>query len=71
MMSKVMEGVRLLEVADWGFVPSAAAVLGDWGADGAKNVMSPRPTFKRATVASVSEKCENDCDGKVQGPHPA
>ncbi len=32
-MPNVMEGVRLLEVADWGFVPSAAAVLGDWGAD--------------------------------------
>jgi crotonobetainyl-CoA:carnitine CoA-transferase CaiB-like acyl-CoA transferase len=32
-MRKIMEGVRLLEVADWGFVPSAATVLGDWGAD--------------------------------------
>jgi crotonobetainyl-CoA:carnitine CoA-transferase CaiB-like acyl-CoA transferase len=32
-MQKVMEGIRLIEVADWGFVPSAATVLADWGAD--------------------------------------
>ena len=31
-MTNVMAGVRVLEVADWGFVPSAATVLGDWGA---------------------------------------
>jgi crotonobetainyl-CoA:carnitine CoA-transferase CaiB-like acyl-CoA transferase len=29
----VLAGVRVIEVADWGFVPSAATVLGDWGAD--------------------------------------
>ncbi len=32
-MRDVLAGVRVLEVADWGFVPSAATVLGDWGAD--------------------------------------
>ena len=32
-MQQVMEGIRLIEVADWGFVPSAATVLADWGAD--------------------------------------
>jgi crotonobetainyl-CoA:carnitine CoA-transferase CaiB-like acyl-CoA transferase len=32
-MRQILEGVRLVEVADWGFVPSAATVLGDWGAD--------------------------------------
>jgi crotonobetainyl-CoA:carnitine CoA-transferase CaiB-like acyl-CoA transferase len=32
-MEPVMNGVRVLEVADWGFVPSCATVLGDWGAD--------------------------------------
>lgn len=31
-MPPVLEGVRVLEVADWGFVPSCATVLGDWGA---------------------------------------
>lgn len=32
-MATVLDGVRVLEVADWGFVPSAAAALGDWGAE--------------------------------------
>lgn len=32
-MHKVMEGVRVLEVAAWTFVPAAGAVLADWGAD--------------------------------------
>jgi crotonobetainyl-CoA:carnitine CoA-transferase CaiB-like acyl-CoA transferase len=29
----VLDGVRVLEVAEQGFVPSAAAILADWGAD--------------------------------------
>ena len=28
-----MSGVRVLEVAQWTFVPAAGAVLADWGAD--------------------------------------
>jgi len=32
-MDKVLQGVRVLEVAQWWFVPSAGAVLADWGAD--------------------------------------
>ena len=28
-----LEGIRVLEVAMYGFVPSAGAVLGEWGAD--------------------------------------
>ncbi len=32
-MGDVLAGVRVLEVAEQGFVPSAAAVLADWGAD--------------------------------------
>lgn len=32
-MHQVMEGVRVLEVAAWTFVPAAGAVLADWGAD--------------------------------------
>ena len=29
----VLDGVKVLEVAEQGFVPSAAAILADWGAD--------------------------------------
>src|SRR5215831_3814314 len=32
-MTDVLAGIRVVEVADWGFVPSAATVLGDWGAE--------------------------------------
>ncbi|MGY8804965.1 MAG: CoA transferase, partial [bacterium] len=32
-MKDVMKGVRVLEVAQYTFVPSAGAVLADWGAD--------------------------------------
>ena len=30
---QTMEGIRVLEVAQWWFVPSAGAILSDWGAD--------------------------------------
>src|SRR5262245_47137624 len=32
-MLSVLEGVRVLEVAEHGFVPSAGTVLADWGAE--------------------------------------
>ena len=32
-MTRPLEGIRVLEVAMYGFVPSAGAVLGEWGAD--------------------------------------
>src|ERR1041385_4915069 len=32
-MTSVLDGVRVIEVADWGFVPSAGTVLSDWGAE--------------------------------------
>jgi crotonobetainyl-CoA:carnitine CoA-transferase CaiB-like acyl-CoA transferase len=33
MQQDVLAGVRILEVAQWWFVPASAAVLADWGAD--------------------------------------
>ena len=32
-MEPVLEGVKVIELAEWAFVPSAGAVLADWGAD--------------------------------------
>jgi crotonobetainyl-CoA:carnitine CoA-transferase CaiB-like acyl-CoA transferase len=32
-MGRVLEGIRVIEVAQWWFVPSGGAVLADWGAD--------------------------------------
>src|SRR5262249_14901223 len=40
-MATVLNGVRVVEVADWGFVPSAGTALGDWGAEVVK-VEHPR-----------------------------
>src|SRR6202012_6150281 len=37
LMRKPLDGVRVLEVAQFTFVPSAGAGLADWGADGGKN----------------------------------
>src|SRR5207247_1297654 len=31
-MATVLDGITVVEVADWGFVPSAGTALGDWGA---------------------------------------
>ena len=32
-MARPLDGIKVLEVAQWWFVPAAGAVLGDWGAD--------------------------------------
>src|SRR2546429_5253648 len=32
-MTKVMQGVRILEVAEHTFVPAASALMSDWGAE--------------------------------------
>jgi crotonobetainyl-CoA:carnitine CoA-transferase CaiB-like acyl-CoA transferase len=32
-MEPMLEGIKVVELAEWGFVPSAAAVLCDWGAE--------------------------------------
>ena len=32
-MPQVMKGVRVLEIAQFTFVPAAGAILADWGAD--------------------------------------
>ena len=32
-MLKVLDGIRMLEVAEWFFVPGAGTVLADWGVD--------------------------------------
>ena len=32
-MTEVMQGIRILEVAEQTFVPAASAILAEWGAD--------------------------------------
>lgn len=51
-MVKVMEGIRVLEVASWTFVPAAGAVLADWGADVIKIEHPQHPDPQRALQIS-------------------
>jgi crotonobetainyl-CoA:carnitine CoA-transferase CaiB-like acyl-CoA transferase len=49
-VTKVMEGIRVLELASWMFVPAAGAVLADWGADVIKIEHPQRPDPQRSLV---------------------
>jgi crotonobetainyl-CoA:carnitine CoA-transferase CaiB-like acyl-CoA transferase len=42
-MSGTMDGIRVIELATWAFVPTAGAVLADWGADVIKVEHPDRP----------------------------
>jgi crotonobetainyl-CoA:carnitine CoA-transferase CaiB-like acyl-CoA transferase len=58
-MADVLAGVRVLEVAEQGFVPSGAAVLADWGADVVK-IERPegdglRAVMKQGLVAQTGD----------------
>lgn len=46
-----MKGVRVLEVAQWTFVPAAGAVLADWGADVIKVEHTRAPATPSAACA--------------------
>ena len=50
-MTKVMQGIRVLEIAEFGMVPTAAAVLSDWGADVIKVEHAVRGDPTRGLVA--------------------
>src|SRR3954447_10416411 len=51
-MTAVMEGVRILEVAEHTFVPAASALLSDWGADVIKIEHVERGDAMRGLAAS-------------------
>jgi crotonobetainyl-CoA:carnitine CoA-transferase CaiB-like acyl-CoA transferase len=59
-MTKVMKGIRVLEVAQFTFVPAAGAILADWGADVIKVEHPVRGDTQRGmiTIGDV----ENDPD---------
>ena len=52
MPSKPMEGIRVLEVAQFTFVPAAGAVLADWGADVIKIEHAVRGDAMRGLASS-------------------
>ena len=51
-MRNVLEGVRLIEVAEWFFVPGAGTVMADWGADVIKIEHPTRGDPLRGLVSS-------------------
>ena len=58
-MTQVMEGVRVLEVAQFTFVPAAGAVLADWGADVIKIEHPVRGDTQRGFLHLAGQKVEN------------
>lgn len=50
-MYDVLEGIRVVEVAHWAFVPSSAAILSDWGASVVKVVDPTREDPMRSAVS--------------------
>src|ERR1700722_2396761 len=47
---KVLEGIRVVELASYLFVPAAGAILADWGADVIKIEHPERPDPQRNMV---------------------
>ena len=52
-MSDVLAGIKVIEVATWTFVPSACAVLAEWGADVIKVEDPVRGDPQRALISSM------------------
>ena len=51
-MSRLLEGVRVVEVSMWGFVPTTGVVLADWGADVIKVEHPEHPDPARGVMTS-------------------
>ena len=51
-MTRPLEGIKVLEVAQWWFVPAAGAVLADWGADVLKIEHPVRGDAQRGLAAA-------------------
>ena len=68
-MHQPMKGVRVLEVAQFWFVPSAGAVLADWGADVIKIEHPERGDGQRGLGTSGIATEINGVDFLVQQPN--
>jgi crotonobetainyl-CoA:carnitine CoA-transferase CaiB-like acyl-CoA transferase len=65
-MGGVMDGVRVLEVAQWWFVPAAGAVLADWGADVIKIEHPVTGDGQRGLAAVGFKSTEGNVDFMMQ-----
>jgi crotonobetainyl-CoA:carnitine CoA-transferase CaiB-like acyl-CoA transferase len=68
-MTQVMKGVRVLEVAQFTFVPSAGAVLADWGADVIKIEHPVRGDTQRGFINVAGMKVDPNRNAMIEHPN--
>jgi crotonobetainyl-CoA:carnitine CoA-transferase CaiB-like acyl-CoA transferase len=68
-MTQVMKGIRILEVAQFTFVPAAGGVLTDWGADVIKIEHPVRGDTQRGFVNSFGAKIDPLRNGMIEHPN--
>lgn len=68
-MTQVMQGIRVLEVAQFTFVPAAGAVLADWGADVIKIEHPIRGDTQRGFIKSFGHKINPTRNGMIEHPN--
>src|SRR5262245_26976407 len=68
-MTKVLEGFRILEIAQFTFVPAAGAVLADWGADVIKIEHPVRGDAQRGFVNVASVKVDPNRNTLMEHPN--
>src|ERR1700751_1818523 len=66
---KVMEGVRVLEVAQFTFVPAAGAILADWGADVIKVEHPVRGDTQRGFIHMAGFELDPDRHPLIEHPN--
>ena len=68
-MTKVMEGIRVLEVAQYTFVPAAGALLADWGADVLKIEHPVRGDAQRGLIHVASTRLDPNRNPVMEQPN--
>src|SRR5262245_20841630 len=68
-MTQVMKGVRVLEVAQFTFVPAAGAILADWGADVIKIEHPLRGDTQRGFINMGGMKLDPNRNTMIEHPN--
>jgi crotonobetainyl-CoA:carnitine CoA-transferase CaiB-like acyl-CoA transferase len=68
-MTQVMKGIRILEVAQFTFVPAAGAVLADWGADVIKIEHLVRGDTQRGFINLAGQKVDPNRHTLIEHPN--
>ena len=68
-MTKVVKGIRVLEVAQFTFVPAAGAILADWGADVIKVDHPTRGDTQRGFINMGGMQLDPDRHFLVEHPN--